>query len=189
MKNQIRKQLILKRKNLTWSEVIEKSSIIKNKLFKLNDFKQASTILFYVSYNNEVYTHEMIKELLTSKKIVVVPIADKKNRSLILSKIKNWNNLSVGSYNILEPKKEIIKEVNIESIDLMIVPGVGFDENGRRIGHGKGYYDKLLKNSKHATSIGISFECQIVKRIPTQNHDIPVDKIVTEKRVIYCKKI
>jgi 5-formyltetrahydrofolate cyclo-ligase len=184
MKNQIRKNLILIRKNLSREEVFENSKKIKDKIFNLNEFKQASTILFYVSYNNEVYTHGMIKELLTSKKNVVVPISDKKNRTLILSKLDNWNDLSFGSYNILEPKKSKIKQVNLDSIDLIIVPGVGFDEKGNRIGHGKGYYDNLLRNSKQATSIGLSFECQIVEKIPTGEYDIPVDIIVTEKRVI-----
>ena len=108
MKNHIRKQLIKTRRNLTFNEVLDKSKIIKNKLFRTKDFKQASTILFYISYNNEVYTHEMIKEQLTSEKIIVVPISDKKNRSLILSELENWDDLSVGSYNILEPKKEKI---------------------------------------------------------------------------------
>jgi 5-formyltetrahydrofolate cyclo-ligase len=186
MKNQIRKQLILKRKNLTRDEVLEKSSIIKNKLFDLKDFKQASTVLFYVSYNNEVNTHKMIKEQLAGEKTIVVPITDKKNRSLTLSKLNDWNDLSVGSYNILEPKKGKITEINIDLLDLIIVPGVGFDMKGNRIGHGKGYYDNLLKNSKRTTSIGLSFEWQILKSIPIQNHDIPVDKIVTEKRIIYC---
>jgi 5-formyltetrahydrofolate cyclo-ligase len=140
-----------------------------------------------VSYDNEVYTHEMIKELLTSKKNIVVPIACKKNRSLTLSKLDKWDDLSVGSYNILEPKKDSISEINLDCIDLIIVPGVGFDEKGNRIGHGKGYYDKLLKNSKQVTSIGLSFECQILKSIPTGVYDIPVDKIVTEKRIISCQ--
>ena len=184
MKNQIRKNLILIRKKLSNKEVFEKSKKIKNRLFGLNDFNQASTILFYVSYNNEVYTHEMIKELLTGNKEIVVPIANKKNRSLTLSKLDNWDDLTIGAYNILEPKKDRINEVNLDCIDLIIVPGVGFDENGNRIGHGKGYYDKLLKNSKQATSIGLSFECQIFENIPTGKYDIPVNIIVTEKRVI-----
>ncbi len=187
MKNQIRKQLIDKRKNLSSTEVLEKSRIIKNKLFNMKDFKHASTILFYISYENEVYTHEMIKEQLQNKKTIVVPIADIKKRCLILSKLENWNDLAVGAYNILEPKKERIIEVNIESIGLIIIPGVGFDIKGRRIGHGKGYYDNLLNNSKRALHIGLSFEFQIVNLIPTENHDIPVDKIVTEKRIIDCK--
>ena len=184
MKNQIRKKLILIRKNLSKEYVFENSFKIKNRLFNLNEFIKASTILFYVSYNNEVYTHEMIRELLTSKKNIVVPISEKKNRILILSKLENWDDLSVGSYNILEPNIDRIKKVDLDSIDLIIVPGVGFDERGNRIGHGKGYYDNLLRNSKQATSIGLSFECQILENIPTGKYDIPVDIIVTEKRII-----
>jgi 5-formyltetrahydrofolate cyclo-ligase len=186
MKNQIREKLILIRKNLSIEEVYENSKKIKSKLFNLNEFKQASNIIFYVSYNNEVNTHEMIKELLTGKKNIVVPITDKKHRSLTLSKLDNWDDLSVGYYNILEPKKEKIKKVILDYIDLIIVPGVGFDEKGNRIGHGKGYYDKLLRNSKQLKSIGLSFECQILKNVPTGKYDINVEKIVTEKRIIDC---
>ena len=120
----------------------------------MKDFKHATTILFYVSYDNEVYTHEMIKELLKNKKNIVVPIADKKNRSLTLSKLDNWDDLEIGTYNILEPKLERIKKISLDSIDLIIVPGIGFDKKGNRIGHGKGYYDKLLKNSKQACHEG-----------------------------------
>jgi len=184
MKNQIRKKLILIRKNLSKEYVFDNSKKIKNKLFNLNEFKKASTILFYVSYNNEVFTHEMIKELLTSKKNIVVPISDKKHRTLILSKLENWDDLTIGSYNILEPKKSKIKQAHVDSIDLIIVPGVGFDEKGNRIGHGKGYYDHLLRDLNQATSIGLSFECQIINNVPTGNYDIPVDIIITEKRII-----
>ena len=111
MKNQIRKQLIKIRKNISLVEVIEKSKIIKNKLFEMDDFNHASIILFYISYNNEVFTHEMIKEQLTNNKIIVVPIVDRKSSSLILSKLEDWNDLTVGAYNILEPKKERISRV------------------------------------------------------------------------------
>jgi 5-formyltetrahydrofolate cyclo-ligase len=189
MKNQIRKKLITTRKNLFKEYVFESSRKIKSKLYSLNEFKLASTILFYVSYDNEVYTHDMIKEQLQTKKNIVVPITNKINRGLNLSKIDNWNDLTIGSYNILEPKKSIIKEVNLDSIDLIIIPGVGFDEKGNRLGHGKGYYDNLLRNSKQTINIGLSFECQIVENIPTGKYDIPVDKIVTENRIIECKKI
>jgi len=187
MKDEVRKKLINLRKNLSKEEVLEKSCKIRDRLFKMKDFKQASTILFYVSYNNEVYTHDMIKFCISNKKNVVVPIADKKNNKLILSKLENWDDLSIGSYNILEPKKEKMKEISVDEIDLIIVPGVGFDEKGHRIGHGKGYYDSLLKNVKSPT-IGLAFEFQIIKNIPFEKHDVPVDKIVTEKRIIFCKK-
>ena len=187
MKDKIRKQLVNIRKNLSKEYVFENSCKIKNRLFDLKELKDASTILFYISYDNEVDTHEMIKELLSNKKTIVVPVVDKERRCLILSKLESWNDLEVGSYNILEPKKDKIIEIDLDNIDLIIVPGVGFDEKGNRIGHGKGYYDKLLKNSKQATSIGLSFECQIFENIPTGKYDIPINIIVTEKRTIDCR--
>ena len=102
-------------------------------------------------------------------------------RSLILSELKDWNDLEPGSYGILEPKKDKIIEMLIESIDIIIVPGVGFDELGCRLGHGAGYYDNLLKKSINATHIGLAFEFQIVEKVPIESHDLPVDIIITEK--------
>jgi 5-formyltetrahydrofolate cyclo-ligase len=186
MKKEIRKQLKEIRKNLSKNEVLEKSKIIKEKLFEIKEFKQASTILFYVSYNNEVSTHDMIKDCIFKNVKIVVPISVKKTRSLILSKLKSWNDLETGSYGILEPKKDKIKEISIDEINLIIVPGVGFDKKGRRIGHGKGYYDNLLKTAKKAFHIGLAFENQILDEIPTDSFDFPVHMIITEDRVIYC---
>jgi len=186
MKEEVRKELIKLRKNLSKNEILEKSEKIKNRLFKMTEFRESSTILFYVSCDNEVYTHEMIKESITNKKNVIVPLTDKKNKILILSKLDSWDDLSIGAYNIFEPKKEKIKEISVDELDLIIVPGVGFDQHGHRIGHGKGYYDNLLKNSDIRT-IGLAFEFQIIKKIPIEKHDIPIDKIVTEKRLIDCK--
>lgn len=186
MKDKIRKELIKKRMNIPKNEVLEKSNKIKNRLFELDEFKQSSVVLFYVSYGNEVYTHDVIKECLKNKKNIIVPISNIEKRSLILSELRNWNDLEPGSYGILEPKKDKIKETPIESIDIIIVPGVGFDELGCRIGHGLGYYDNLLRKSINATHIGLAFDFQIVEKVPIESHDVPVDIILTEKRRIDC---
>jgi len=183
MKDNIRKELKKIRNNLSKEYVLDKSKIIERYLFELKEFKKSSTVLFYVSYNNEVFTHDMIKRCLGEKEIVV-PISNTKNKTLILSKLENWENLHEGPYGILEPRKII--EVFPENLDLIIVPGVGFDEKGNRLGHGKGYYDKLLQKT-NAKKIGLAFECQIVNQIPTDENDIPVDMIITEKRIINCK--
>jgi 5-formyltetrahydrofolate cyclo-ligase len=188
MKNKLRQELTQKRKNLSKNEVLEKSDKIKKRLFETDEFKQASNIVFYVSYDNEVYTHEMIKECITNKKNVVVPMCDKEERCLILSKLDSWDDLETGSYGILEPRKDKVKEFLIDKVDLIIVPGLGFDKSGHRIGHGKGYYDGLLKNSRNALHIGLAFESQIIKKIPIEVHDLPVHIIVTEKRVVDCRK-
>jgi 5-formyltetrahydrofolate cyclo-ligase len=189
MKDEIRKKLFGMRRILPKEEVLEKSYQIKKRLFETKEFQESKTILFYVSYDNEVYTHDMIKECILNKITVIIPVSDKKNRSLILSKLGKWTNLETGAYGILEKKKDKIEEYPIHNVNLVIVPGVGFDENGNRIGHGKGYYDNLLKKSTKASHIGLAFESQIVKKIPIDEHDIPLHKIITEKRVIDCRKI
>lgn len=186
MKDILRKELKVKRKGLTKTEVFEKSNRIKDRLFELDEFKQSSVILFYVSYDNEVYTHNMIKECLSAGKKIVVPVSDIENRNLVLSELNDWDDLIPGSYGIFEPKKEKISEIPIKIIDIIIVPGIGFDTLGCRIGHGVGYYDSLLKESTNALHIGLAFEIQIVEKIPIESHDMSVDRIITEKRIIDC---
>jgi 5-formyltetrahydrofolate cyclo-ligase len=184
MKEKLRKEIKEKRIKQTKEENRKKSKEIKEKLFSLKQYKDAKTILFYVSYNGEVFTHEMIKEALKEKK-VVVPITNKKYYSLILSELKNWNDLKEGSYGILEPEEDCIKKVSIDENYLIIVPGVAFDCKGNRLGHGKGYYDRLLKDT-NAPIIALAFEFQIMEKIPTDEHDKPVDIIITEKRIVKC---
>ena len=186
MKNILRKKLIEKRKSLSEDKVFEKSERIQQRLFNSDEFKNSSTILFYVSYDNEVFTHNMIKDSFLLRKKVIVPISVIKDRTLLLSRLERFQDLQVGSYGILEPRPGAIKEVPIENIDLIIVPGVGFDKSGHRIGHGKGYYDNLLKISKNHMHIGLAFELQITAKIPIESHDLPVKRIITEKRIIYC---
>ena len=184
-KKEIRKLLKNKRLQLSKDENLKKSKQIKNRLFLMDEFKKAKNILFYVSYNGEVFTHEAIEEAL-SKKIVVVPISNKNDYSLIFSKLDSFNDLEEGAYGILEPKKDLIKEISIDKIDLIIIPGIGFDLRGNRIGHGKGFYDRLLKNT-NALIIALAFDFQIIEKIPTENHDRSADIIITEKRIINCK--
>lgn len=186
MKEFLRKKLINKRKKLSKLEVVNKSLLIEKKLFNLDEFKDSNNILFYVSYNNEVNTHEMIKKCLSMKKNIIVPISDVINKELILSKIDKWDDLNIGSYNILEPAKKNEKKINLNDINIIIIPAIGFDIKGNRIGHGYGYYDKLLKKSNKAHNIGLAFDFQIVDLINVDKHDVPVDKILTEKRIINC---
>lgn len=185
MKEKLRKDILRIRKKMSKEKALQKSKKIKKKLFKMDEYQKASSILFYVSYNNEVYTHNMIKESMEKGKNIVVPLSDKKNKELILSKLTNWEDLSRGEYGILEPAEERIEKVSADEIDLVIVPGIVFDKYGNRVGHGKGYYDRLLRQVK-CPKIGLSFEKQIVKKIPEEKHDQPVDKILTEKRFIDC---
>ena len=170
MKEQLRKEFLNKRNDLTKEEVISKSKVIIEKLKQDSAYKNAKTIMFYVSKDNEVFTHDLIKE--TDKKIVVPKMIDNK---IECCKIDNFDELELGSYDILEPKE--CKKCNLDEIDLIIVPGIVFDKENHRIGFGGGYYDDLLKNCK-CLKIGLAYEFQIIDNFPKDEWDIKVDKVV-----------
>ena len=175
MKQELRKRILEKRNSLAKEEIKEKSKIIKEKLFSLEEYKKAKKILFYISFGSEVDTHDMIKESLKIKKTVVPKC---RNHELELSRIHSFDELEEGYCKILEPVK--IKKIDEKIVDLIIVPGIVFDRKGDRIGYGKGYYDRLLTRFPHVKKIGLAFSLQIVDSIPTEEHDIKVDRVITE---------
>ena len=186
MKETLRTDMIRKRNTLSTADVREKSTLIQNQLFSLSEFSSSHSILFYVSYDNEVFTHQMIKDSLSLGKHVIVPYVDMEKKQLNLSKLYHWQDLSLGTYGILEPKQEYIHQVSVGDVDLIIVPGIVFDCMGQRIGHGLGYYDRLLQKGIRTLKIGLAFELQLVENIPAEKHDMRVDAIITEKRLICC---
>lgn len=186
MKETLKKIILEKKKALTKEEINEKSTKIKQSLYSLTEFKKAKNIMFYVSFDNEVDTQEIIKELLAKKeKEVVVPYVIKGSKNLQLSELKNFNELEPKTFGILEPKEANIKNFDINKLDLVIVPGIVFDKNGHRIGYGFGYYDRFLKKlNKNAIKIGLTFEFQLVDKIPEEMHDVPMNIIISENRIL-----
>ncbi len=190
MKQTLKQEIFQKRKSLSKEELKEKSLKIKENLYSLDEFKKAKNIMFYVSFGSEVGTRDIIKELLAKKeRTIVVPYVVENYPILQLSELKNFDWLEVKTFGILEPKELYIREFNYEKLDLVIVPGIVFDKKGHRIGYGHGYYDKFLKTvKKDVKNIGLAFELQVVDEIPEEEHDVPVDCVVTEKRVLKCSK-
>ena len=189
-KESIREEIKNKREKLSREDVEDKSKLVKEKLFSLPEFQVAKTIAFYVALkkSNEVETEGMIKEALAMGKQVLVPIADLIENRIILSEIKNWDDLVPGSFGILEPLPEVRKIYPYEAVRLAIVPGVAFDLEGHRIGYGFGYYDKFLSSlTRYQTKIGLAFEFQVVEKLPNEEHDIRVGKVITEDRIIECE--
>jgi len=186
MKDQLRQQIMTLRNALSEAEVAEQSRKIQQKLFTTEPFEKANVVLFYVSYGNEVATHSIIRQSLADGKTVVVPVTDVQHHCLQLSRLTSWDDLEEGPYAILQPKKSRIQQISLDEIEVVLVPGDVFDGRGHRIGHGEGYYDGLLKRAAHALTIGLAYEFQIIDNIPFESHDIPVKKIITEKRSIHC---
>ena len=186
MKQTLKQQILQKRNHLSKKDINKKSTLIKNSLYSLPEFKKAKNILFYVSFNSEVDTQEIIEELIIRKeKNVIIPYVEKNNPILQLSELKNFNELEPKTFGILEPKNSFIREFNPNKLDLIITPGAVFDLNGHRIGYGYGYYDRFLKTIKKGIiKIGLAYDFQIVEKIPEEQHDVPMDVIITEKRII-----
>ena len=184
MKKLLKESILEKRNSMTQSEINEKSNDIKKKLFDLDSFRKSKSIMFFVSFGNEVNTHEMIKEAMGNKTIIVPKVLQ---HEIEPSMILDFDNIvQSGKFNIPEPIE--IMRVAHKNIDLVLVPGIAFDREGHRIGYGFGYYDKFLKKVPKAAKIGLCFDFQVVDQIPREEHDVPVDFIVTEERVIECRK-
>lgn len=173
----LRQNFLLKRKNHPQKEKLKKNKNITKKLEKLQIFKDAKNIFCYISLPEEVQTKDLIKKYLKEKNIIVPKV---EKRKIQLHHLKNFSDLKKGQFNILEPTKSC--EVNPKEIDLVIVPGVSFDQQRNRLGFGKGCYDKILKKIP-GPKIGLAYAFQITKKLPVDEHDMAMDMIVTEKRV------
>src|SRR5262249_4115256 len=102
--------------------------------------------------------------------------------------LREMSDLAIGMYKILEPGTEMRhlpeRQVPVHELDLIMVPGVAFSRDGARMGHGQGYYDQLLEHARaDAPLVALAFECQLFPDIPTQAHDVFMDKIITEQAV------
>lgn len=183
-KTQIREQAHANRNAQENKDEISKG--IMARFLALPEYAAAKTVMFYIDVRSEVRTrHSLVDALATGKKIIVPYCVD---GELELFHLESMDELETGMYRILEPKAELrtvaSKKVQPEDLDLIMVPGVAFDKNGGRTGHGKGYYDKLLEHAKPETPlVGIAFECQLFPEIPCGDHDIYMDKVVTEAAV------
>jgi 5-formyltetrahydrofolate cyclo-ligase len=185
MKNSIRKEILKKRDDIPQKIKTDKNAIIKKRLFSLHEFMNAEIVCFYASFRSEVETLTMIKESLAMGKRVVLPKVQIKGRRVALCEIKDINELSTGHMGIPEPTLLNEHALLIDEVDLIVIPGVAFDYSGNRLGYGGGYYDMLLaQRKKKAPIIALAYEEQLVDEIPSEPHDIKVDMIITDKRLI-----
>ena len=174
-KEQIRNRILLRLKTQKEEEREQKSKIIKEKLFKSSIFKKAKRVMFYISFDGEVNTREMIKEAQNLGKIVAVPVC-KKKKIMLPCVLGQRDKLKKGLYGIYQPAIE--KLINLKDLDLVIVPGVAFDKQGNRLGRGKGYYDCLLNKIPKAPSIGLAFDFQILPHLPATDKDVSVNRAI-----------
>lgn len=175
----LRHLALARRSALLPGERRERDQKILTRLFSLPDFQQAERVLFYVSFGSEVSTHDMMRRCFGGKQVLVPRV---NGDALHIHELSSLDELQPGSYGILEPVAGL-PEVDPASVQVVLVPGAAFDLRGHRIGYGKGYYDRMLQGVD-ALKIGVCYDRQIIDAVPNEPHDIPVDVIITNERLV-----
>ncbi len=185
-KEDIRNEMISLRNKLTKEQVDTLSEKIVSTLTKLPVFINSRRIMLYMSFGSEVDTFKLIEYCKELGKSVIVPFCVSKDRRLVPTEIKSIeNDLVKNRIGFLEPKKELVEAASTEDIDIIILPGLAFDRGCYRVSYGGGYYDRFLgKLDFSIPTIGLVYDFQLIDVIPAEEHDIPVDYVITDKRII-----
>lgn len=159
---------------------------IMAQLFELPAYQQARTVMLYIGIRSEVRTREQVPEILASGRRVVVPFC--RGHKLGLFTLRDLDELELSGFGLWEPppsaRAQPDKACDVKDLDLIAVPGVAFDRRGGRLGHGKAYYDRLLRDVRpDACLVGLAFECQLFPAIPVGKRDIFMDLVITESGV------
>jgi 5-formyltetrahydrofolate cyclo-ligase len=179
-KAETRKMLKTARANIPETTRLDYSNSITEQVLKLDEISKSRIIFIYISYTTEVHTHELIKVLLDAGKTLAVPkIVD--SDFMEAESFSSWDDLVPGELGILTPGNSKPCQ---GPFDVAITPGLGFTPSGHRMGYGRGYYDKWFAQNKVSHKIALAYEAQLVEDIPVEDTDVPMDKIVTEQRVI-----
>ena len=162
------------------------------RLMALPEYQAAKTIMWYIDCRSETRTKpELLEEVAKGEKRIVVPyctVDENGDNKLGLWHMESLEEMVVGKWNILEPPKEMWgnpdKEPPAEELDMVMVPGVGFDRTGGRMGNGQGYYDRLLEKCRpDCTLVALCYESQLFEEILVAPHDVYMDYVVTEDAV------
>ncbi|MGV2938228.1 5-formyltetrahydrofolate cyclo-ligase [Mesobacillus sp. LC4] len=182
-KKALRKGMKEKLAELGKPEYEDLSYRVGQQLFQTEEWIEASTIAITVSKAPEVDTFQIIRKGWEQGKRMVVPKCEPKTRQLNFRELKRFSELESVYYGLLEPIVSETESINPDEIDLVVVPGLAFSNEGYRLGFGGGYYDRFLANYQGNT-VSLAFVNQIVPEVPVESHDIPVRKIVSSEGVI-----
>jgi 5-formyltetrahydrofolate cyclo-ligase len=185
-KGALRSRLAEVRRALSPSERAARSARIAAACRSLPGFASAGIVCTYVSFREEVETGSIIDALLAAGRRVAVPVhLHGAPRPLAFAEIRARAELVPNHFGIPQPPEEAALFLPTAAIPLFLVPGLAFDARGGRLGYGLGFYDRAFAGAAPgALKVGLAFETQILERVPTGPHDVPMDLVVTEDRVI-----
>ena len=182
-KNKLRKECIVLRKKIYLNIGNEFNKSLFDNFFKDKITKNLNVVSSFFSVKTEISTIKLNKYLIKKNKILIFPVINEKKNYLIFRQYKENDILKEGKFKIMEPPKKN----KILQPDLLFVPCLAFDNKGFRLGYGGGYYDKTFsyynKINKKFIAIFFAFDDQKLNEIPTENFDIKLDYVITEKKL------
>lgn len=185
VKNELRAVFREKRKSLCDKTVLDKH--ICENLLTSEFYMNAEKVFFYAALPDEINTDLIISDALSRKKIVALPVCTDKSGNMEFYQILSLSDLKTGLYGIREPDTTKCKKIDQYNNALCVVPGLSFDLSGYRLGYGKGYYDRFLKNFG-SLSVGLCYNAFIQnKLLPRNEFDCSVDYIITENEITVCE--
>jgi 5-formyltetrahydrofolate cyclo-ligase len=159
---------------------LDYSRTIRERLLQLPQMKAARSVFCFISHGSEVDTHALLDQLLRDGKTVTAPRITR-DQGMIAVPFRDWDDLAPGQLGILTPGAT---QPYPGAIDLCITPGLAFTVSGKRLGYGRGYYDRWFAGHAVADRIAVGFECQVLDDLPVGANDVPVTMLVTENRLI-----
>lgn len=186
-KRSLRTQLLAQRRALAHDVWGASSRAAQLNLLSLEEYAQSECVALYASAHNETDTNLILEDAFQAGKRVLYPAVC--GQQMVFRRVERIEALQEGAFGILEPCPTGIDH-QADEADLIVVPGVAFDLSGHRIGYGKGCYDRFLHHPDcSAHLVGLCHDFQLVENlIPADSHDIPMETIVTDRRIIRLKK-
>lgn len=185
-KKSLRQQLKEKLSQLSKPLYEDYSYKIAKQLYNDEDWKNANVIGITISKYPEVDTYQIIRKAWELGKKIVVPKCDPADKTMAFRMLSEFSQLECVFYGLYEPIEELTRKMEPGEIDLLIVPGLAYTEEGFRIGFGGGYYDRYLKDFSGQT-VSLAFHTQMIPSFTVEKHDMPISKIITNERVIRAK--
>jgi 5-formyltetrahydrofolate cyclo-ligase len=180
-KASIRRVVLSRRARITADRRAEAGAAIAERLLALPEVAEAERILAFVSIGSEVSTADLLAAVLENGRTLLLPFVSE-DGTMRASVVGSLAELEPGFRGIPEPRARMPVDPTFASA--IVVPGVAFDPRGGRLGFGGGFYDAFLANAPGVPKVGICFEVQLVDEVPMEQHDVSVDIVVTEERVV-----
>jgi 5-formyltetrahydrofolate cyclo-ligase len=187
-KQDIRIQIKAMAQAFSPQDILQKSLDICRRAEDSGILTQARKLLFFMAAKGEPHCQSLMEKAWALGKETLLPVCQPSSRGLALYSICCWSQIGPGAFGLQEPLPEKRGQPSPPSaLDLAFIPGVAFDLQGNRLGHGGGYFDRLLPLLRpNAPVIALAFDFQVLKRLPQEPHDRPVHQIITETRHIFC---